>query len=399
MNRLVWVGCCFYLLIGCSSVVVAALLPELLGHYGRNYADGGNLLFAQFFGFLLGVLSQPLWIRRFGRIVMLTFTLFFILTGYLVIGFLPAWPVVVVFLALVGFGTGIIESTVGALIIDAVKERTTVAMGRLEVFYGVGALVMPMVISLFILSSWWRLSFFATSLFALLLSWIWWRFSSANRTVINRTFKQESVASDTTPAYGRINLRMLTVCIAVFFVYVGLEFSIVNYLPSILLETTQIDAAGASLSVSFYWVTMVLGRLVCGYLAERFGYSRYLLWCSAGTVIVLIGFVTSNHLYGSFAMILLMGLFMSGMFAVALVLSNSLFPGRTEQTTSKLIAASGIGGASLSWLTGRFMEQASVDFTLWFIVALSVLLLTLLAVMSRMKPDTQLQPSASDLPA
>ncbi|MDF2958639.1 MAG: fucose permease [Paenibacillus sp.] len=386
MSKLLWVGCCFYLLIGCSSVVAAALLPELLSHYGRNYADGGNLLFTQFFGFLLGVLTQPLWIRRFGRIRMLSFTLLFIFTGYLVIGLLPPWPVVLLFLPLVGFGSGMIESTVGALIIDAIEERKAVAMSRLEVFYGVGALVMPMVISILLLTGWWRLSFFATSLFALLLSWVWWRYSSANRSVINRGYGHENASPQAVFKYNRLSLQVLAVCITVFFVYVGLELSIVNYLPSILLETMKIDAAVASLSVSFYWGTMVLGRLVCGYLAERFGYTRYLLWCSGGTVAVLIGFVTITNLFGSFAMILLMGLLMSGLFSIGLIFSNSLFPGRTEQTTSKLIAASGIGGAALSWLTGRFMEEASVDFTLWFIVGLSVLLLGLLVVMSRMRP-------------
>jgi len=63
-----------------------------------------------------------------------------------------------------------------------------------------------------------------------------------------------------------------------------------------------------------------------------------------------------------------------------------LFPGRTEQTTSKLIAASGIGGAAFSWLTGRLMEHSSVSFTLWFLVLLGVLLVAMLAVLSKMKP-------------
>jgi FHS family glucose/mannose:H+ symporter-like MFS transporter len=390
MNKLIWVGCCFYLLIGSSSVVAATLLPDLLNHYGRNYADGGNLLFSQFFGFLLGVITQPWWIRRFGRIRMLAFTLWFICIGYLIIGFLPPWPVVLVFLPLVGFGSGMIESTVGALIIDAVKERKAVAMSRLEVFYGVGALVMPMIISLLLILGWWRSAFFATSLFALLLLWVWQRYSSANKSIINQGHAHESNLnlSETKPVwkYNRLSVTVLAVCVMVFFIYVGLEMSIVNFLPSILLETMKVEPAVASLSVSFYWGTMVLGRLVCGYLAERLGYIKYLLWCSGGTLLVLIGFVTTSNLVGSFVMILLMGLLMSGLFSIGLIFCNSLFPGRTEQTTSKLIAASGIGGASLSWLTGRFMEQTSIHFTLWFLVGLSVLLLVLFAVMSRMKP-------------
>ncbi|WP_051620370.1 MFS transporter [Paenibacillus sp. UNC451MF] len=392
MSKLVWIGCCFYLLIGFTSVVAAALLPELMAHYGRDYADGGNLIFTQFFGFLLGVVTQPWWSRWLGRIRMLSFTLYFICIGYLIIGLLPPWPVVLLCLPLVGFGSGMIESTVGALIIDAIEDKKAVAMSRLEVFFGSGALLMPVAISLLIANGRWEFTFFGTSLFALLLAFIWWRYSAANGSFINITDGAETetpaaVPRSTSLKYGsKLSSTMLVCCIIVFFIYVGLEMSIVNFLPSILLESMDVNAAVASLSVSFFWGTMVLGRLVCGLLAEKYGYVRYLLWCSTATVLVLIGLALMKQLVGAFIMILLIGLFMSGLFSIALIFSNSLFPGRTEQTTSKLIAASGIGGAAFSWLTGRFMEHASVSFTLWFLVVLGILLVAMLAVISRMKP-------------
>ncbi|OXM84259.1 MFS transporter [Paenibacillus rigui] len=389
MNRLVWIACCFYLLIGFTSVIAAALLPELLSHYGRNYADGGNLVFAQFFGFLLGVVTQPWWSKHFGRSRMLLLTLLFIFIGYLAIGFLPAWPVVLLCLGLVGFGSGMIESTVGALIIDSIVEKTAVAMSRLEVFFGVGALVMPMLISLLIVSGAWQMTFFAVCGFALILAYFWRSYYTGNRQLLDRHAPAdgESTAASALPAgKGKLYASMLAACILVFVLYVGLEMSIVSFLPSILLESMQVDAALASLSVSFFWGTMVLGRLFCGILAERYGYTRYLLWCSLGTAVVLIGFALVTQVAGAFIMIMLLGLLMSGLFSIALVFSNTLFPGRTEQTTSKLIAASGIGGAGFSWLTGRFMEHNSVWFTQWFLVLVALLMLAFIVLLSRMKP-------------
>ncbi|MCS7463626.1 MFS transporter [Paenibacillus doosanensis] len=393
MNKLIWIGCCFYLLIGFTSVVAAALLPELMAHYGRDYADGGNLIFAQFSGFLLGVVTQPWWSKRFGRIRMLSFTLYFIAIGYLAIGLLPPWPVVLLTLPLVGFGSGMIESTVGALIIDAIEDKKAVAMSRLEVFFGAGALLMPVLISLLIAVGRWELTFFLTCLFAVLLSLIWRRYSSVNRQLLTAGGASHESGSSTaaTAPYRGSGLTMLVCCIVVFFIYVGLEMSIVNFLPSILLETMKVDTAVASLSVSFFWATMVLGRLVCGVLAEKYGYTRYLLLCSIATVLTLIGFAVSDRLAGAFVMILLIGLFMSGLFSITLIFSNSLFPGQTERTTSKLIASSGIGGAAFSWLTGRFMEQAPISFTLWFLVALGTLLVLMLFVISRMKPRHSVQ--------
>ncbi|ULL14383.1 MFS transporter [Paenibacillus sp. H1-7] len=396
MNRLVWICCCFYLLIGCTSVIAAALLPELMAHYGRDYADGGNLIFVQFFGFLLGVVFQPRLSRQFGRGTMLTLTLCFILLGYLIIGFLPPWHVVLLCLPLVGFGSGIIESTVGALIIDAVEDKKAVAMSRLEVFFGAGALLMPLLISFLITIGRWELTFFGTVLFALVLAVLWIRFSQSNQALLQTAGRPSAGVTVSVPRKLRgFGLAVLLCCITLFFIYVGLEMSIVNFLPSILLESMPIDAAVASLSVSLFWGTMVLGRLACGFLAEKYGYSRYLLWCATATVLFLIGLALMKDLIGAFAMILLIGLFMSGLFSIALIYSNSLFPGLTEQTTSKLIAASGIGGAAFSWLTGRFMEHASIAFTLWFLVVLAILLVCLLVVLSRMKPVETMEYSST----
>lgn len=400
MNRhgLVWVSCCFYLLIGFTSVIAAALLPELLGHYGRNYGDGGNLVFAQFLGFLLGVVSQPWWSGRFGRSRMLSFTLLFICIGYLGIGFLPSWPIVMLLLGLVGFGSGMIESTVGALIIDTIVDKTAIAMSRLEVFFGMGALIMPMLISLLIVMDLWRVTFFMVCLFTIVLAMVWRSYYTSHREWLDRKASTASSAAalSVSNSKGKAYLATLTICIAVFITYVGLEMSIVSFLPSIMVETMKVDAAVGSLSVSFFWGTMVLGRMVCGLLAERYGYIRYLLWCSLGTAMVLIGFVLMKQVVGAFVMIMLMGVLMSGLFSISLVFSNTLFPGRTEQTTSKLIAASGIGGAAFSWLTGRLMEHASIAMTLWFLVALAVVMTAFIFRMSRMKPaNSQQQPEKS----
>jgi FHS family glucose/mannose:H+ symporter-like MFS transporter len=394
MNRLIWICCGFYLLIGFTSVIAAALLPELLQHYSRNYADGGNLIFAQFCGFLIGVLSQPWLSKRFGRVHMLSLTLWFIFAGFLILGLLPPWSVVLVSIPLVGFGSGIIEATIGALIIDTIHERKAVAFSRLEVFYGLGAMTMPILISLLIATGPWRLGFFATSLFALLLVIIWSRFSSANRSLLNQRHAIEQPAVPLTTKEGLLPKVMISICFTLFFVYVGLEMSIVNFLPSILLEKMRLDAAFASLSVSFYWGAMVIGRMVCGHLAERYGYKRYLIWSAAGSVLILILFAIVKTTMSAFVVITLLGLLMAGLFTIALIYSNSLFPGKTEQTTSRLIAASGIGGASMSWITGRFMEQTTVSSTLWFFVALSVFMVVLLTCMVKMKPVSRI-PGAS----
>ena len=59
---------------------------------------------------------------------------------------------------------------------------------------------------------------------------------------------------------------------------------------------------------------------------------------------------------------------MSGMFAVALIYANQLLPGRTEQTTSTLIAAGGLGGSILPLGVGWGMDRFHVGVSIWFVL-------------------------------
>lgn len=70
-----------------------AVLPELLTHYGRSYSDGGLLVFLEFGGFLLGVLSMPAFSRRFSRRSTITMA-FGLLLSMITIVMLPLglWP-------------------------------------------------------------------------------------------------------------------------------------------------------------------------------------------------------------------------------------------------------------------------------------------------------------------
>lgn len=163
MKRLFALSCAFYLLIGVTSVVLGALLPTLLSHYGRGYSDGGLLLFLQFFGFLVGVLLTPFMALHLGRKSMLSIALGSIVAACIILGVLPSWNWVIAMAIWVGFGSGIIESSIGAFTIEFTEEQKAVAMSKLDVYFALGALLIPAIVSLYIWLGMWNLTFYTIS--------------------------------------------------------------------------------------------------------------------------------------------------------------------------------------------------------------------------------------------
>lgn len=159
MKKLIWIGCLSYFVIGLAHVVLGSILPVLLQHYDQNYSAGGELIFSQFAGFLAGVLVSPLLNRRFGKRGGILIATSLLLVAEIAYAFLPPWGWMYVIAVAAGFGFGMIEAVIGTIIIGAVTEGTAIAMSRLEVLFGIGALVMPLIASPLIAAGAWRLAF------------------------------------------------------------------------------------------------------------------------------------------------------------------------------------------------------------------------------------------------
>ncbi|WP_223067447.1 MFS transporter [Paenibacillus caui] len=375
MKRLFALSCAFYLLIGVTSVILGALLPVLLSHYGRGYSDGGLLLFLQFLGFLAGVLLSPFMTLHIGRKSMLTIALGSIAAACIVLGLMPSWTWVVVMAIWIGFGSGIIESSIGAFTIEFTEEQKAVAMSKLDVYFALGALLIPALVSLYIWLGMWHITFYSISLLTFILALFWLAMPASSSSHLTQADIRTSERSVEQARYSGKQRLLLRIFIVFFFVYMGLELGLMNFLPSILIETAQLRESVASLGVSILWIAMIIGRMFSGKLAESSGYIPYLLWSAIGTFCFLAAMAFVSSEWATYLLIFGTGLFMSGLFCIALVYANELIPGMTERTTSILIASGGIGGSVLQYVIGCSMSEWPVTATLWILGSFNLILL------------------------
>ncbi|MCE5171013.1 MFS transporter [Paenibacillus profundus] len=396
INRLIWMGCLSYVVTGVTLVIMGAVLPELLAHYGLNYTDGGVLIFVQFIGMLIGVLGMPAVSRRFSRKrgVMLGLLL---ISVELLLFFLPPWPVVVLLAGLAGAGAGLVESCIGTIILVAVKERQAVAMSKLEVTFGIGALTIPFVASFLIARGIWAYSFLLLGVCALVTVIGWQRLSFGNiDAMLTRTVERGNRETKPT-AYTGKGLPFLVLCAAFFMLYGGSEVSVVHFFPSIFIEKWGIASSQATLTVTVYWLAMVIGRALCGVLAEKLTYYRFLWLTTSGSLLVLLLLPFSTQAWGGFAISFLLGLGMAGMFAVMLIYANQALPGMTERTTSILLAANGLGGSLMPIAVGWMMDVWPVQTVLWLFVGVMLTMLLLVFVSRRWQGLTSMTRSTGPI--
>ncbi|QHW35110.1 MFS transporter [Paenibacillus rhizovicinus] len=382
------------MVVGLGQLAIGAVLEPMVHAYGIHYGDGGQLVMHQFLGGMAGILCAPWLIGKRGKKFVLLTAIGIMAVAELLYAMLPPWPVMLTIAPFAGIGLGMTESVVGAFVVGSSGAKANTAMSRVETFFGVGALLIPFAGAALIEAGQWKLSFgivgvLSALLFALWL--VWWpsildgRPQDQARQDPALTASTGSEARPPAPeaasAAGRHRQAgmIMAACCLFFIVYVGLEMSFIHYLPSLLVVSNGMTEASATLVLSLFWGAMVIGRLVAGQLADRVGGAVYLLsTCLAAAVLfVLMTFFTGT--VPAFLFTFIVGLMMSGMFAIAIVFANRAVPGAAERTTSLLMACGGIGGALVPEATGWFLDEYGPDATRWLFAAAAFALLIVMA--------------------
>ncbi|OMI02295.1 hypothetical protein BTA30_00615 [Bacillus swezeyi] len=101
-------------------------------------------------------------------------------------------------------------------------------------------------------------------------------------------------------------------------------------MPAIFAKNWKISNSVATISVTIYWSGMVIGRALTGIVSEKLTYHRFLRLINIGSLAALAALAVIGSVWAGFALCFLIGLFMAGMFAIALIITNQFFPGKRQ---------------------------------------------------------------------
>ncbi|MEK5495849.1 MFS transporter [Bacillus sp. FSL M8-0077] len=390
MKKVFYFGCIFYFFIGTIHVFFGSLTPYLLSSYEKGPGELSSLIFFQFIGFLTGVLLSPILVRKKGYGAVLTMGLL-LMIGALLLGLLvPGWTILVVAGFFLGSGAGSLETTAGAYVISMANSAKRISI--MEVFFGLGALLFPLLILLTVTEETWHYVFLfqAGALTFFLMLWLTFMNKLPRGQMADpiQDMKKPSLLFDR----GNRMIVVLMICFAFF--YAGIETNFANFLPSIMLEKGG-DNWGL-FAVSTFWTAIVIGRTVIARKADQLHPLRFLKLSAALMIVLLAIFALATHIAAQLILIFFIGLCAAGMFPIALTASALMIENAIDEATSYFIAAASLGGACLSFLIGFSLEWAGAASAVFVFAFLAVLLFAAAIQMnrSRKKGTIPTQPPA-----
>jgi fucose permease len=378
-----------FVLVGINSGVSGVLLPSQMGSYGVDRAAIGITFFTSAAGFALAGFSTGGLIHRYSIRTTLTAGIGVYALAGLYLASKPPFAVFVLAQLVTGYGTGILESALNVYL--AALPGATTLLNRLHAFFGVGALVGPLLAA-------WILGF---------ASWtvVWLVLAGCGVPLVTgflAAFPGPAAEAEPEPAAeppseargapgagaaraaaprpegllgAALRDRGVQLGAAMLAVYVGLEIGVGNWAFSYLVQTRGLPSSLASYAVSGYWLGLTLGRFLISPIATRFGLSASSMMyaCLAGiTVTAALGWLAPDAAVACVALGLL-GFCLGPVFPTTMASTPRLTQDRLVPDAIGVINAASVGGGSvLPWLAGAIAQSAGMAVLMPFALVLGL---------------------------
>lgn len=365
-----------FVLIGVASGAWGVLLPSLSAYYNVDKSVVGLLFFASAVGYFLSALSTGFLTAKLGqRWYLVTGTATFMLCCVL-LALKPPFALVLFIRLFQGMATGILEA--GLNLFVAALPNNTALLNYLHAFYGVGALVGPLIASTILAFSWgWNTAILAWTFLALPLLiglLALFRHQSSGAAHEGQTGEGENglLAALKIPVVWFATLFLLF--------YVGVEVSLGSWGYTFLLENRHESDLLAGGIVSGYWLGLTLGRFILNNIAGRLrlGLSGLMYTCMGGIVLGILMIWLIPGVVASAVAFFLTGLSLGPIYPSTVALVPDIVPSRmVSSAIGFLVGLSILGVALFPWIAGTLAQYTGIWSLLPYSVGLTVIMLAL----------------------
>lgn len=373
-----------------NGIVNSELGPSLLGmvhSFRLDLAAAGTIFSAQFLGYLLGALGSGMAADRWGyRPVLIPATLLVTL-GTACTPLAGGWSLAVALTALAGLGFGISDSLCNAVVAAEVPGEGGTALNLLHTFFGVGALIGPLLVGALLASpGGWQAVFVTTGVLAASCTVLFALVpipppahlaAARHPSAWSGDFASPSLAPAGPLARYDPQLWLLA---GLLFLFVGMEQLVGGWTPTFLNRVLGAHPDVAARSVALYWAVVTVGRLLASIIALRLSNRRLLGGCAVLALVALAGLSLAGSVAPALFALGGVGLGFAPIYPTIMAITAGAYPRRFATLAGILVAAGGLGGALFPWLGGVVGQQWGLRGTLWLGTGLAAALLVLFAV-------------------
>ncbi len=347
-------------LFGISMVIIGATLPLLKEKFGMTDIEAGSLFSILPVGVLIGsVTFGPIADRHGYRWVLFTASLF-LGFGFSGIAHAHTLNLLRLCIFIFGVGGGVMNGATCALVSDLSESRHKIGnLNWLGAFYGLGALFMPMAMTLIdsthyttLINIACGLSILVAVLFALISYPI--------------TVEKEKISLKLIPVFVKHKM-FLAICFYLFF-QSAFEAIVNNWSVSFFMESVGVVQEKALVALSFSVLGMIVMRVLTGSALKKLPYNRLIQIALTMLALGLVCLVLPAPYFVRVAGLFFLGAGLSPGFPVMLGVIGELFKNVSATAFSFAMLIALTGNTLINYLTGILVDSFGTGVYLYVIM-------------------------------
>ncbi len=361
--------CCFLAILfdGMDTGILSLSLSELMKEFHINKVQAGVIGTWSLIGMGIGGIFGGWFADRLGRVRVSVWMLILLSIGTALLGFVQTYEQFLVIRSISAIGIGAVYSVNVLLMVEYVstKNRTTV-LGSLQAATSLGGICMSLLAGSILPSFGWRPLYFIGIIPVILAFYMKYKIKEP-KAWVERVQKPQAVKKNEMvtifkdPKTRNVFLLWALASILLQFGFYGLG----TWLPSYLVSELGVDFKKMTGYIVGNFAAAIIGKVIIGLLADRFG--RRIMFLIGGllTAIALPLIFTYSTLANIVILITILGFLYNSPFAILQTYLNESFPTRIRGTAVGASYNIGrIGGAIAPVMIGIIAESKSIGFGL-----------------------------------
>lgn len=340
------------------GIVMAVLgtlfgLPEMRSRLQMSLAQQGSMFLLLYLGIFLATLVAGPVIDAIGNKVILVISSVLVAAGMAGFALAHSFGAAAIPAVLLGFGGGGLNTSTNALVSDLYGEKRGSMLNLLGIFYGIGALCIPLLAALIAgyLPIALQLLLCAGLAGACALLFMAMHFPEAHAV---QTFSwREAIKVAQYP--GVLILGFLLFCQS------GDEACIGGW-TSTYVGKAGLGAQTATFILAGYWAALMVGRLLVARLLEIVSKEKMVLASGAGALLGAAILLANQSQWGLVTGVLAIGVSYAGVFPTTLAIAGDAYQKLAGTVFGLLFAIALVGGMSFPWMVGQISQAHGVRY-------------------------------------
>ncbi len=368
------------LLFGIGMITLGAVLPDLRLRHSFGEGEAGMLFSVLPAGIVAGSLLFGPICDRYGYRMLLATAALLMFAGFEGLAFASTPTLLILSVFMFGVGGGAINGATNAVVADISTTGKGASLSMLGVFFGIGALGMPLLLSLLREVTSYQTVVAGTGLLALATALITAtvHFPAAKQAEGISIKQVGALISDTT---------LLVIALFLFF-QSAFEGLINNWTTTYLTTVTALPAAKALLALSASVAGMTVMRLMLGSVMKGLSEKRVMALSFGLLLVALIALTASRSALPATIALFLAGAGLAAGFPVMLGMVGTRYPHLSATAFSLVMVIALTGNMIINYSMGQVAQNHGIRHLLTFTYAeVAVMAVIAIVIFRRLKQN------------